>query len=411
MEVLLPLLIVLVPARLMGEAMLRIGQPSLTGEMLAGIGLGLLAANSAVPFLAGLGENDVLRHFSDVGAFFLMLAAGMEMRPRELVRSSRAGLAVAVGGMAVPLSTGFALTWLVSPDSPDRGALALLVGVALSISAVPATTRLFGDLGLLHHRIGRTVVSAAILDDVLGLVLMAVLTAVIQTGAPPDPGGLLLLLSKVAAFFMITVPLSIYSYPLVSRMLGAARAEAAGLSALLVAGLAYAVLADALGMHFVLGPFVAGLLFERGRVGRPAYRNLKATVERVMAGFMGPIFFVSMGLHVDLSALIAVPWFVAALIAVAFFGKFIGAGIPAYAAGLPPREAAAVGIGMSSRGAIEIVIANIALEAGLIGSGDIGLRGHLFSTLVLMALTTTLLAPVALRVFLPGIAHRSRKGT
>lgn len=405
MELFLQLLVVLVLARVFGEAMLRIRQPALVGEILAGVVLALIATliDSNVPTIALLPTSEAIRLVAEIGVFFLVLHAGIEMQPREIARQSGASLAVAAGGMLLPLASGFALGWAVLPDSPFKLALSLLIGMTLSISAVPVVTKVFMDLNLLHHRVGRTVVSAAIFDDILGLILLAVLTAMMQEGGFPDAVAILLLLAKVALFFVITVVVGSRYHTWTSALLGSARSLSARFTTLLVVGFAFAVLAEALGMHFILGGFMAGLFFEKSRVGEVPYLETKATVERITSGFLAPVFFASIGLHLDLAAVEAVPIFLLVLIAIAVVGKFVGAGLPALLSGLSPREASAVGVGMSGRGVVTIIVASIALRAGLFeyeGARE-AVVDNLFSAIVVTAIVTTIAVPVLLRYILP----------
>jgi Kef-type K+ transport system membrane component KefB len=152
-------------------------------------------------------------------------------------------------------------------------------------------------------------------------------------------------------------------------------------------------------MHFVLGPFVAGLFFDGAHVGDAAFARTKHVIGALTLGFLGPIFFASIGLRLDPGAIATIPGFLAALILIAFAGKLIGAGLPAYWAGLDRRHALAVGVGMSGRGAMELVVASIAEKAGVFASADgpDPIVGNLFSALVLTAVITTLLTPVLLR--------------
>jgi Kef-type K+ transport system membrane component KefB len=163
--------------------------------------------------------------------------------------------------------------------------------------------------------------------------------------------------------------------------------------------LAFAVLAEALGMDFILGPFMAGLFFNAETVGEEGYAGVRSSLRDVTDGLLAPLFFVSIGARVDLGAVQAIPTFLAALLAVAFLGKLIGAGVPARLAGLPTRDAMAVGVGMSGRGAIELVVASIALEAGLFNQSH-ELVANLFSALVITAVVTTMAMPLALRAVL-----------
>jgi Kef-type K+ transport system membrane component KefB len=405
LEVFIELLVLLFLTRALGEAAERLGQPASVGEIVAGICLASLAVwfGEAIPLLEQLVTSEVLEYVANLGIFVLVLLAGIEMEPKEMAEHSAGALAVAVGGVVVPLFAGFGLAWLFLPDSDAKQAQALLVGVALSISAIPATVKLLRDAGLLHTRLGETMVSAAVIDDVLGLFLLAVLLAVIKTNHIPDLVTLGVLVAKVLAFFAITIALGAHVYPRVSRGLKAMQAAAVELSALAGVALAYGLLAEVLGMHWILGAFMAGLYFEKSRVGLRAYNEIRLICTAIVGGFLGPLFFASIGLRVDLAAVTAVPLFLFLLIVVAVLGKVLGAGLPALWIGLKRKEALAVGAGMSARGAIELVVLSIAYEAGLFVQGDHGdpVVAHLFSALIIMAVVTTLLAPVLLRRVLP----------
>jgi Kef-type K+ transport system membrane component KefB len=174
------------------------------------------------------------------------------------------------------------------------------------------------------------------------------------------------------------------------------------LSALVIAALAYGILAELLGMHWIVGAFMAGLYFEGARVGEAVYRDIRVTVAAITGGVLGPFFFVSIGLSVELEAIAALPVIVGALIVLAFAGKMLGAGLSARLAGLPWSAALAVGVGMTSRGAVELVVLRVAQEAGVFaaGDGDPAVVRYLFSALVIMALANTFLMPVALRAVL-----------
>ncbi len=405
MEVFIELLVLLFLTRALGEAAERLGQPASLGEIVAGIALVSLAAwfGESIPLLDQIVTSEVLEYVAHLGIFVLVLLAGIEMEPKEIAEHSAGSLAVAVGGMVVPLFAGIGLAWLFLPETNAKPAQALLAGVALSISAIPAAVKLLRDADLLHTRVGETVVAAAIIDDVLGLFLLAVLLAVIETNQIPDLVSLGVLLAKVLAFFAITVALGAHVYPRVSRRLKAMQAAALELSALAGVALAYGLLAEVLGMHWILGAFMAGLYFEKSRVGLRAYNEIRLICGAVASGFLGPLFFASIGMRVDLSAVTAVPVFLFLLIVVAVAGKIVGAGLPALWIGLKRQEAVAVGAGMSARGAIELIVLSIAYEAGLFEQGEQGdpIVAHLFSSLIIMAVVTTLLAPVLLRRALP----------
>ena len=404
LEILIQLLLLLVVARALGEAAERLGQPASVGELIAGIVLAAAIAGfgAEIPLLARLKSSDVVEHVAQLGIFFVVLMAGIEMKPREIAGHPLDSLAVACGGMVVPLAGGFALAWAFLPAGEIKLVQALLVGVALSITAIPVTVRVLAEFGVLHTRLGQTVVAAAIFDDILGLFLFAVLTAMMVEGTVPDLLTLALMLGKVALFFAITVSLGVHVYPRISETIKTFQAAATEFGILMMVALAYALLAEALGLHWILGAFLAGLFFEPARVGGRAYDDMKMVVGGIAGGFLAPLFFVSIGLRVDLGVVAAIPGFLALLVAVAFFAKLIGAGVPALLIGLGRRDSLATGVGMTARGAVELVILSIAYKAGLFAQPDNGdpVVAHLFSALVLMAVVTTLLAPIVLRAIL-----------
>lgn len=401
MELLYILLILLTVSRLFAEAAERLRLPPLVGELVAGLALGLLARGNAeaLPVLATLPDDRVFRAITDLSIFFLMLLAGTELHPRSLLGASRTALAAALGGMLVPLAAGFALGWYVLPDSELKVAQALFVATALAITAVPVSVRVLIDLGKLDSPVGRTIVSAAVFDDVLSLILLALLTAFLGSGALPGPAAILLLLAKIALFFAIASVAGLYLFPRLGRIVHSFSADEFEFSALLIAALAYSMLAEMLGLHFILGAFLAGLFFVHRTIDPAVYRALRDRLNTCTVGLFAPLFFASIGMHLDLSAATTAPLFVTALVAVAFLGKMVGAGLPAYWAGQTRRDALAIGIGMSARGAVELVIAGIALQAGLFDrpTPTPPEVAHLFSAIVLVAIVTTLATPLLLK--------------
>lgn len=402
MEIFYILLVLLLLTRVFGEVAVRLRQPPLVGELVAGIVLGLVVAQraSTFPVLADLTENEVFAALTDLGMFFLMLLAGVEMQPSELAKASGKSFAVAAGGMLIPLFTGLGLGWAFFPASDYKLAQSLFLGTALSITAVPVVVRVLMDMDLQESQMGRMIVSAAIFDDILSLVLLAVLTGIIETGSFPGWGGLGLLVLRVSLFFAIAFVLGKWVFPRAGRWITKLKADELEFSGLLVAALAYAWLAEYLGLHFIVGAFLAGLFMGRQTMGRKRYGEIKAKITGLTNGFLGPIFFASIGLHLDASAFTVVPVWVVVLVVVAFVTKLIGAGVPAYIVGLDRKDALAVGCGMSARGAVELIIADVALRAGLFDHPEPvpDLIAYLFSAVVIMAIATTLATPIALQL-------------
>ncbi len=405
LNVLLELLILLFLARLFSESAERLEQPATVGELTVGILLAAAATfwGTSFPFLVQLTTSKTLEDIANLGIFFLVLLAGIESKLQELRQNSRSAIFVALGGALIPLISGFILGWLFLPESEVKSIQAFLIGITMSITSIPATIKALTEFGLLHSRMGQTIVGAAIVDDIVGLFLLAILTSMIQTGHIPNPMVFIVLLGKVGIFFGITIGLGIHVYPKVRQSLKALKMAAVEFSVLMIVALAYGLLAEALDMHWILGAFMAGLFFEPSRVGQETYQEIQLIVTGITQGVLGPLFFIWIGTHVEIATLTSIPLFMALLLLIAFTGKIVGCGFPAYWGGLDRRNAMSVGVGMSNRGAMELIILSIALEAGLFayGNQDNVIVSHLFSALVLMGVITTLLSLVILRRVLP----------
>lgn len=401
MELIYILMVLLVVTRVFGELAERIGQPTIAGELVAGIVLGVTVSffSDSLPVLANLHDNEVFTAVTDLAIFFLMLFAGVELSPRKLAKSSQGAVMVALGGFLLPLGLGFGLAWIYLPASDYKLVQSLFVGTAMAITAVPVAVKILMDLGKLESEPGQMIVSAALFDDILSLVLLAALVAVIQTGTLPGASDLAILAAKIAAFFAITGAIGVWVIPRISHLISKAKAQEFELSVLLVAGFAYAYLAEQLGLHFILGAFVAGLFFRRSKIETEIYESVSNQLSGITSGFLAPIFFASIGLNLDLSALTEIPIFLGLLIVVAFAGKLLGSGLVAYMQGMNARDASAVGLAMSGRGAVELIIADIALRGGIFQFPDPPppIVSNLFSAVVIVAVVTTLVTPLALR--------------
>jgi Kef-type K+ transport system membrane component KefB len=404
LNVLLIILILLVVTRTFAELAERARLPALVGELVAGIFLGFLLQRfqGVVPSIWFAANSEIFAGLAELGMFFLMLLAGIRMAPLDFAKSSKSAVFVAMGGMLLPVSAGFALGFLVLPDSPFKIAQSLFLGVALAITAVPVAVRMFMDLGALESRVGKAVIAAALWDDVLSLFFMALLLAEISavgTGTF-SVTDLLPVVGKVLLFFVITIPIGLYVFPLIGRYFRYLSFPEVDFSMLLIAALAYAVLAEYMELHLIIGAFLAGMFFYPKVVDEEVYERVEQQMSGLTRGFLAPIFFVSVGFHLDFSSLSQVPAFVVALTLLALASKIVGSGFPAYWSGFSKRESVLVGVGMSGRGAVELIIAGVALEAGLFLQPEPPglIVESMFSAIVIMAIVTTVATPVALRL-------------
>lgn len=401
MDLFYVLLVLLVATRAFGELASRIGQPALVGELVSGVVLGTLVGQYAdyFPTLSAVDRDPVFNAITKLGMFFIMLFAGIEMQPNKILQYSKPSIAVALGGMVVPMALGIALGFLFLPASEHRMVQAFFIGTTLAITAVPATVKILIDLGRLNTSSGQIIVSAAVFDDVFSLVLLAWLTALISVGEVPGLFEFAVLAFKILVFFALTAVIGFYAFPWGGKFLKQVKEKELDFSAMLIAALAFGVLAEVLELHFILGSFVAGVFFGRKTIDERTYDNVRSKVSGMTFGFLAPIFFASVGLNLGFEAIVEIPLFVLLLVFVAFAGKFVGSGLAAYACGLPRAEAAAVGVGMSARGAVELVIADIALKAGLFSLPGVAspILANLFSAVVIMAILTTIMTPIFLK--------------
>lgn len=401
MEILFILLVLLVITRTFGEFAARLGQPVLVGELLAGISLGIVIQFSPdlFPIMKNINDNEVFTSLTDLGIFFLMVLAGLEMQPKELAQSSKRSLIIALGGMMLPLVSGICLGWIFLPRSDFFVAQALFVGTALAVTAVPVAVKVLMDLNKLDSTSGRIIVSSAIFDDILSLLLLAVLIAILRTGKLPSMFALLTLCGQVTLFFGITIGIGVFILPRLEKLLKIGMTEEFEFSLLLVVALGFAVFAEALQLHFILGAFTAGLFFTRRTLNPQMFEGVKNRISGITTGFLAPIFFASIGMRLDLSAVEKIPLFLFLLVVAAVIGKLVGAGLPAFWMTRSWKEALIVGTGMNARGAVGLIIADIAMRQGLFSHPEPvpTVLASLFSAIIVMAVVTTLLTPIGLR--------------
>ncbi|MFC1957398.1 cation:proton antiporter [Chloroflexota bacterium] len=401
-ELLIVILVLIILARATGAVMQRFGQLAILGELIIGIVVGALIVYGPFSQFSGLAENEVFGTLTTLGMFFLMLMAGMEMDVSKLVRASKTGLGVAIGGLIVPLGLGYLIGYLFLPDSSLKFAQSLFIGVALSITAVPALSRVLSELKQMDSRLGRTLMNAAIVDDVLGLFLLAVLTTILVGDGTPSAGDLGILAAKILGFFVFVFLSGKYLIPRLGKLSWVTRFDEIEFSFAMVVALTYSVAAEYAGMHFIIGALFAGMFLRENTFGPNLASHLEHHVSGMTLGFFAPLFFVSIGLHLNLSALTIAPLFAVSVLLVAIVGKVVGCGGIALVSQFNLKESFAIGIGMNGRGAVEIVVAVVALEAGLFNHPIPvpPVVTAIFSTIVMMAIVTTLIVPLAMKPLL-----------
>lgn len=380
--------VLLLFARLLGEAARHLGQAPVVGEILAGVLLGPTVLGALAPQLVAslfpaAGPVALLRDgISSLAAALFLLGAGLEVDLPVVLRQGRAALAVSLGGMLVPFVIGFTAAWVVpgwvgyKPVAAPY-IFALFLGTALSISALPVIARTLRDLDVFRTDLGMLIIASAVFQDLVGWMVFAIVL-----GSLGDPGrafspGVTILLTLGFVVVMLA-----FGRRLFDRALPWVHAYSTWpsgmLALLLVTAFLCAAFTEWIGVHAIFGAFIAGVVIGDSRHLR---RKTAAVVDDFVSSFFAPLFFAGIGLRVDFVRDFDVALVVFVLV-VASAGKILGSTLGARAGGLGKRESWAVGFGMNARGAMEIILGVLALEAHVIGS-------RLFVALVVMAIVTS----------------------
>jgi Kef-type K+ transport system membrane component KefB len=392
------IIFILAAAWILGSLFARFRLPRILGELLAGLIIG-----PAVLGLVKPGQG--ISVLADLGIFFLMFYAGMELDPRELLEHFGLAAAVALGGFVLPFAAGFGVARLFGATTFQ----ALFVALGVSITAIAVQARILKEMEIHRSKVGHVIIGAAIADDIFALIAFSVLTGLARTGRV-EAALLLILFGKVAAFFAATILIGQFVMPRITTRLK--DAEARGFTFALLVALVMGFLAELAGLHLIIGAFLAGQFVRREVVAPELYEKLNDRFRSLVYGFLGPVFFVSLSFHISFR-LSGEEWgFLAVLVAVALLGKIVGCGLPELAAGRGWREALVVGIGMNGRGAVELIVANsvMAMSVTLLRQGVIAeplLTPSQFTVLVLMAFVTTFVAPILLRAVVPSVCSKS----
>ncbi len=382
-EILRDILIVLVAAKIAAELAERVKVPAVVGEIVAGMLIG--------PSVLGLvGPTEVLEVLAELGVILLLLQVGLEMDVRDLAAVGRASMSVAVIGVVLPMMLGYGVGVAFDYDSNTS----LFLGAALAATSVGITARVFSDLRALTSVEARTVLGAAVADDVLGLVILTVVVRIVTEGTV----SLMTVLSIVGvavAFLVLTAYLGGRFGPPLFRAVQKYSRSAGTLVALALAfTLLFAELADAAQLAPIIGAFVAGLSLSRSDQRERIERDLTPVGHLFI-----PVFFLAIGIAVDVTSFVRaeVLEVAAALVVVAIIGKVFAA---AGAIG-SPGDKPLIGLGMLPRGEVGLIFATIGLKEGVLGD-------DLYSSLLLVVLITTLMAPPLLRWRLQKLAAGRR---
>lgn len=367
-----------------GYVSLRLGQPSVLGEILVGVILGPSLFNVLhwAPFTdEHLGE--IIAELAELGVLLLMFIAGLELHITELAKSGRVSVLAGTLGVVFPIAMGFGASRLLG--MPPQSAL--FVGLILAATSVSISAQTLMELRVLRSRVGIGMLGAAVFDDILVVLILSVMVAVFgDSNASLADVGLVAL--RMVGFLAIAGVIGLWLLPRVARRVDRLPISQGLIAAAVVVVLLYAWAAEVLGgMAAITGAFMAGLFLARS----PLRDRIEAGISALAYGLFVPIFFINVGLSANIRELLDTGlWLALVLIVIAIVSKLLGAGLGARLAGFNNRESLQLGVAMMSRGEVGLIVASLGITQGFIGA-------ELFSAVVGVVIATTLVTPPLLR--------------
>lgn len=380
-------------ALLLGRLAIRFGMPAVVGELCVGVLLGPSLLDRLAPDVTAwlLPKEPVQFHlleaFGQVGVLLLVGVTGIQLDFALVRKKGLDAAKISLSGLVVPLclgiGCGFLLPAALYADGADRGVFALFLGVTMCVSAVPVIAKTLMDMGLLHRNVGQLTLTAGMVDDAVGWLLLSIVSAMATVGVS---------IGKIAASFghlLLVIAVAYAARPLVRQILKRADDPGVTVSAITAMILLSAAGTHALGLEAIFGAFLCGLVI--GSTGELDAARL-APLRTFVLAFLAPVFFATAGLRMDLTALAEPSVLVAAIVVVlvAIIGKFVGAFVGALLSRLNRWEALALGAGMNARGVVEVVVAMVGLRLGVLSTDT-------YTIIVLVAIITSLMAPPILR--------------
>lgn len=374
-EVLLALLIIYIAAQVGAEISLRCKMPAVVGELLAGVLIGPAA-------LGWIKINEPLEALAEIGAVLLLFSVGLETRLDDLKKVGPVALIVGIAGIIVPFVLGYLWAHVGGFDTPR----AMFVAAAFVATSAGITARVLQELGALDHVASRVILGAAIIDDILAMLLLAVVTAMQNNEI--NMASLMMMLVQAISFVIVVTLAGTWLMKHSSHLLSAPLSPHSPLMISVTICIGLAVASSYFGLAAIIGAFLAGLVLS----GTVEHYTLDRELLPITA-LMVPFFFVITGAKVDLSLLSSASalWAVLVVTALAVAGKLIGCGIGALSLGKKP--ALIVGMGMVPRGEVGIIIASLGLQAGIIMDST-------YAIIIAMCLLTSIIAPPVLRKLL-----------
>ncbi|MCM3786297.1 monovalent cation:proton antiporter-2 (CPA2) family protein [Neobacillus mesonae] len=373
MEFILELVLILIFTKIAGHLSVKLGQPSVLGELIAGVILG--------PALLGwVHQTSFIQEFAEIGVLVLMFIAGLETDLDQLKKNWKAAFAVAVGGVIIPFFGGYGAAMAFGMEYHH----ALFFGLLFCATSVSISVQTLKEMNKLNSREGTTILGAAVVDDILVVVLLAVMMSVLGAGESVSLGSLI---GKKVLFFVIIIAAAIWLVPLVMKWFARLKVSESVISAGLIIALAFSYFAEWMGVAGIIGSFAAGIA-----VSQTTYKHtVESKLEPIAYGLFVPVFFVNIGLNVSFEGVGAQIGFIVIISIVAIITKLLGGALGAGLTGFNRRSAFSIGTGMISRGEVALIIAGTGLSSGL-------LDPEYYTSVIIMVIVTTLVTPPLLKI-------------
>jgi len=377
MEMLLQLLLILFFAKVFGEILERIGLPSILGEISAGIFLGIFLIRP---------DTEVLKFFAELGAIFLLFTAGyQEVHFDELKTASKKALIPAIVQMFVAFSFGFMLGWLFNLGFLES----LFVGVAFSPTSIGVVVKTLIDFEYLSSKPGSVMLASAILDDIIGVFLLAIVVTTATYEQLPSAAQIITLTAKLVMFIILMGILGFKVYPKLFTYIQRMHVKEAIFASVVMIALLSAYLSELFGLHSVIGAFIGGVLLSN--IPFAKIKDVQRKISGLSYGILVPIFFAYIGLSTNIGAVHTAGIFTILVIILALTGKLIGGFVGSKLIGFNNHDSLIFGIGMMPRAGVELVVISVGKTLGIIGN-------ETFSAIVLMVTASIIISPILLKL-------------
>ena len=398
--VLLYLATCLIAAKVGGIFAAKIKQPAVFGELIAGIMIGPSIAGWIagqfgwpVPIDPISSTGGIVGVFADIGIIFLLFLAGLSIDVEEFKAEGRASAIVAASGVIMAFILGFTVATLYGWSSMQ----AAFVGGVLVATSVGITVRTLMDINRLHTRVGMTILGAAVIDDVIGIVILSILSGL--AFGTISALGVVETVALIALFFTVVIYVGFKAAPKLFTWVSRLPAEEITLAVALALVFLIGALAEQVRIAAITGAFIAGLILSR----TPAAGTLRDKISVIGYGLFIPLFFVEMGVRTNVSALANVGVLAMALVGVAMFDKIAGCGIGAKLSGFSFGDSLRIGVGMMPRAEVALVMAAIGIKTGIVTPA-------LFSITVVIVLVTSLVTPSLVKMAFKGAPQEKKRG-